>query len=136
MANSITGGFDPLFGTNDLWIEIVDATNGLCLLAAHNCKPTNYCQLQIKTNLTQASWSLREVVLNDPPTNRLFFSLVQMSSPTMFFHAQEADLVVGVDKIADALETNSACLADQGHPGLFEIDRKSTRLNSSHIPLS
>src|ERR1051326_1982000 len=70
--SSLTGGYDPLLGTNDFWVEIIDATNGFCLVAAHNCKPTNYCQLQIKAALDQSTWTLGEVVLNDPPTNRLF----------------------------------------------------------------
>jgi hypothetical protein len=91
------GPLYPPFGTNDFWVEVVAATNGLCLVAAHGCT-NHFCQLQLKGDLAQTNWILGEVVHNDPPTNRLFLTPVPMTNLALYYedYATVAYSVAGV----------------------------------------
>ncbi len=93
------GGGDPyigpLYGSNDLWIEIVSTTNNQALLDLHGTQSPHYYQLMAKTNLNELEWELGEIVQATSGTNQIFFTRVAMSGrDMMYFQAAKSDTVL------------------------------------------
>ena len=75
----------------------------------------------------------RESIVKALPSNTKFFTHIHSSAQ---IHGQ--DVVIGEGSIicAGSIITTNVKIGKHAHINLITTDRKSTRLNSSHIPLS